>query len=241
MKLKKVVAVATISLLGVFSTNTIALANTPSTPAQTVLKTELTPSPAVEETETTEATTRAATDPQKPTTKLLYSTPIGAWSNNFLNYNCYGYAIRYTHGIRPGQLSGGVWNENLSVDATVKLMVNDLRKLGNTVYTQNTKPTSLKDKYWKVIAVRVSPGNDFHVMRMEGSLNKWTHKPGKSQPLQLNSTNPSTATWTNEGKKVTTLYAPNVTYTSPTRYIVYKSLKSPGIQSLDPEVVEVTE
>ncbi|MDY5584336.1 MAG: hypothetical protein SPG61_00900 [Arcanobacterium sp.] len=84
MKLKKVVAVATISLLGVFSTNTIALANTPSTPAQTVLKTELTPSPAVEETETTEATTRAAfPNGLKPVSKLLYSTPIGNWSDSF--------------------------------------------------------------------------------------------------------------------------------------------------------------
>ncbi|MDY5584337.1 MAG: hypothetical protein SPG61_00905 [Arcanobacterium sp.] len=143
--------------------------------------------------------------------------------------------------LLPGKLSGATWYPGMNVDTTVKLIVNDLRKLGNTVYTQNTKPASLKDKYWKVIAVRVAPGKDFHVMRMEGSLNKWTHKPGKSQPLQLNSSDPSTAKWTNELKAWGGLYGADVTYTSQTRYIVYKSLKSPGIQSLDPEVVEVTE
>ena len=186
---------------------------------------------------------------------LVDSTVIGSWINLYGWYNCYSYAIGYYNStytypydsLRPGDVYEyvqGVTNtfsETLSVGEMADLVLLDLGVLNNMCYKTTSKPTSLPDQYFHVIALRKDTGNqDFHFMKMNGSLNSWVHKPGANMPLSWNYLNPGHKIWTNESvNEYGQSLPPSVTYESSIVYIVYKSYNDPGnqYQELDPIIV----
>lgn len=162
---------------------------------------------------------------------LQDSTPIGSWSNNYLNYNCYAYALGITSGVQPGDYSGEPFALTMPVSDMADVVLADLEALGYWGYTSSTKPTALLDPYFKVIAIRKTITNrDYHFMKMYGSLNAWAHKPGKTQPLKWNYSSPNSKDWTNEGMTASGALPPDNTYDSNIYYILYKSTNDPGIQ-----------
>lgn len=113
------------------------------------------------------------------------------------------------------------------------VVLNDLNALGFWGYKQTTKPTSLPDEYFRVIAVRKDTNHvDYHFMKMHGSLNSWAHKPSWTQPLKWNYSSPGSSVWSNEAFVNGTTYAPTLTYDSGIYYILYKGKNDPGIQPL---------
>lgn len=163
---------------------------------------------------------------------LQYSTPIGSWDNSYLNYNCYAYSLGRTSGLQPGELSGANFSITMSISQIADVVLNDLDTQGYSGYKTTTKPTSLPDSFFKVIAVRKDNSNiDYHFMRpYGGSLNSWCHKPGPTQPLKWKDSSPNSKIWNNEAISNGVTLAPNVTYESTIYYIVYKHRSSPGIQ-----------
>ena len=162
---------------------------------------------------------------------LQDSTPIGSWSNNYLNYNCYAYALGSTAWVQPGDYSGEPFALTMPVSDMADVVLADLEALGYWGYTSSTKPAALLDPYFKVIAIRKAVTNrDYHFMKMYGSLNAWAHKPGQTQPLKWNDSSPDSKNWTNERMTASGAQPPEITYDSNIYYILYKSTKDPGIQ-----------
>lgn len=170
---------------------------------------------------------------------LQDNTPIGSWNDSYDNYNCYAYALERTSGLQPGYLSGDHFSMTMSISAMADVVLSDLDSQGYWGYTTTTKPTSLPDSHFHVIAMRKDNDNvDYHFMRPYSlTLNSWSHKPGRTQPLKWNYSSPNSAIWTNECVYKGMTYAPDVTYESEIYYIVYKHRGAPGIQ---PNRVETT-
>jgi len=171
---------------------------------------------------------------------LQDSTPIGLWNNSYLNYNCYAYSLKRTSGLQPGSLSGDYFSLTMSISAMADVVLSDLDSQGYWGYKTTTKPTSLPDKYFKVIAIRKDNSNeDYHFMRLYGSsLNSWAHKPGRTQPLKWNYSSPSSIIWSNEATAYGNTYEPTITYESTVYYIIYKSKSDPGIQPWSVEYIQ---
>ena len=97
---------------------------------------------------------------------LQDSTPIGSWSNNYLNYNCYAYALGITSGVQPGHYSGEPFALTMPVSDMADVVLADPEALGYWGYTSSTKPAALLDPYFKVIAIRKAVTNeDYHFMK----------------------------------------------------------------------------
>ena len=171
---------------------------------------------------------------------LQDSTPIGSWSNNYLNYNCYAYALGITSRVQPGHYSGEPFALTMPVSDMADVVLADLEALGYWGYTSSTKPTALLDPYFKVIAIRKTITNeDYHFMKMYGSLNAWAHKPAETQPLKWNYSSPNSKDWTNERMTASGAQPPSLTYDSNIYYILYKSTNDPGIQPRSAEEVNL--
>lgn len=173
---------------------------------------------------------------------LKDNTIIGSWSNSYYNYNCYAYAIGRSSGLQPGQLSGTSFSLTMSISEMANVVLEDLSSLGYWGYTSTSKPSSLPDEYFKVIAMRKDTSNvDYHFMKPYGSLNTWAHKPGGTQPLKWKYSSPGYKIWNNEAVINGVTYAPTVTYESTIVYIIYKSWNDPGMQpwSLDPISLDI--
>ena len=171
---------------------------------------------------------------------LQDSTPIGSWSNNYLNYNCYAYALGSTAWVQPGAYSGEPFALTMPVSDMADVVLADLEALGYWGYTSSTKPAALLDPYFKVIAIRKAVTNeDYHFMKMYGSLNAWAHKPADTQPLKWNYSSPNSKDWTNERMTASGALPPDIIYDSNIYYILYKSTNDPGIQPRSAEEVNL--
>lgn len=168
----------------------------------------------------------------RSSSSLNYSTPIGTWRATYRNYNCYAYAIGKTTWATPGDFCGQPFSLTLSVSSMADIVISDLDSLGFNAYKTTTKPTTLPDRFYKVICIRKNLSDkDFHFMKQEGmSLTSWTHKPGCSQPLRWNFSSPGAGIWTNEGIVDELIVEATTTYESNIYYIVYKSRNSAGTQ-----------
>ncbi|MBR2669203.1 MAG: hypothetical protein IKE36_05330 [Solobacterium sp.] len=178
--------------------------------------------------------------PDEKTQSLRYtlqdSTILNTWNNNYMNYNCYAYALGYTYWMQPGEYAGYTYSSSLSASDVADYVISDLNARNCWAYKQQAKPFSLPDSYCKVIVIRKmsAPPYDFHFMKGTSSnLNYWSHKPGISQPLKWNYSSPGYKVWTNEGATYNNPIAPTYTYNSTTYYIIYKSYSDPGIQYSD--------
>ena len=162
---------------------------------------------------------------------LQNSTAIGSWNNSYNNYNCYAYSLGKVNGLQPGTTSNTSFSMTMSISQMANVVLADLNTMGCWGYKTTTKPSTLPDQWFKVICIRKDTGNlDYHFMKMYGSLNSWAHKPGLTQPLKWNYSNPGAAIWTNEYVKYGVAHQGDVTYESQIYYIVYKKNSDPGIQ-----------
>lgn len=179
----------------------------------------------------------------RSTYTLQDNTVIGSWSDSYQYYNCYAYALGKTSGLQPGAKSGEYFSLTMSITDMANVVLDDLATEGYWGFTMTTKPTSLPDEYFRIIAMRKDTSNvDYHFMRpYNGSLNVWSHKPGGTQPLRWNYTSPGATTWNNERVKNGVAFAPTVTYESTVCYILYKHEDDPGIEqwSLRDETAQI--
>ena len=159
---------------------------------------------------------------------LKDSTVLGSWSDSYLNYNCYGYAIGVQVFQNPGYHSNQSFSMSLPIASMADLVVSDLDVLGYWGYKTSTKPTSLSS-YQRLIAIRKG-SVDYHFMKGTTSADYWTHKPGGTNPLTWNYTSPGYKTWTNEYSYYNTSYQGNITYDSSIYYIIYWAKNGPGPQ-----------
>jgi hypothetical protein len=161
-------------------------------------------------------------DTQKATSTytLQNSTVYGSWSESFLNYNCYGYAIGNTSNfVDPGYYSGGAFSMSLSISSMASLVVDDLEEQGYWAYYTSTKPSSLAS-FEKLICIRKGT-YDYHFMKYFPSGNSWRHKPGNTHILKYNYSNAGYNTWTNECSFRGVSYPGDTQYDSSIRYIIY--------------------
>ena len=168
----------------------------------------------------------------RSTYTLLDNTVIGTWKNSYQNYNRYAYALGKTSWLIPGDTSGGYFSLSMSIEDMADLVLADLATEGYWGYTSTTKPSSLPDEYFRIIAIRKDTSCfDFHVMRFNnGSLSSWVHKPGGTHPLKWKYTSPSAKVWSNEYVFQGKAYPADTTYESSVYYILYKHENDPGIQ-----------
>ena len=127
---------------------------------------------------------------------LQDSTLYGSWSDSYMQYNCYAYALGYTNNFYlPGDFShdNHVYSKTMTQTQVRDLVKQDLEAMGNHVIVTTTKPSQLPDQYYKIIALRIAPWKDFHFMRPLdcSNLNVWVHKPSYTQPLKWNYTSPA--------------------------------------------------
>lgn len=158
---------------------------------------------------------------------LKNSTVIGSWSDSYLNYNCYGYALdKVGYRVNPGYFSGNSFSMNMSISAMADLVVEDLDSLGYYAVKTTTKPSNLAS-YYNVICIRKG-SNDYHLMKANTALDRWMHKPGITNPLLWNYTSPAATTWTDEYSSRNVCYAASTTYNSTIYYIKFWSKSGPG-------------
>lgn len=162
---------------------------------------------------------------------LQNSTLIGSWSSAYENYNCYAYSLERAYWMYIGDASGQYASLTMPISQLADIVLADLDAMGYWGYKTTTKPSSLLDQYFKVICVRKDTDNeDYHFMKMYGSLNSWAHKPSWTQPLKWNYLSPGSSVWSNEAVENGTTHAPTITYESTIYYILYKGKNDPGIQ-----------
>lgn len=148
---------------------------------------------------------------------LQDSTVIGTWSDSYLNYNCYGYAIGQTSNyVNPGYYSNKSFSMSLTISQMADLVVADLDSLGYWAISSTTKPSSLAS-YEQLICIRKGTV-DYHFMRGNYTATVWNHKPGQTNPLNWKYTTPGYKVWTNEYSYQNVSYAGSTTYDSTVYY-----------------------
>lgn len=166
---------------------------------------------------------------------LQDNTVYGTWHSEYLDYNCYAYAIGYNEWICPGQIewvSMGNDSANFRYNATANIQTiaswieDDLVSLGYTVSTPTTvRPSVTVSDHHHLICVRKDNdvSLDFHLMKL-GTDGKWLHKPGNTIPLKYKYTPSMERVWTSEGYSGQTgQYYRNtdITYDSTIYFIEY--------------------
>ena len=155
---------------------------------------------------------------------LEKSTPIGTWSAVYINYNCYAYGVEHTNDrYNPGEIYDMLdytFSLSNSDQANFDLIRMDLLYLGYHCIVFNPNNISYSKWYdgYRTICYRFST-YDYHFMRMDN--NCWTHKPGKSQPLQFNYWPSDAPRWSNEGIYNGVAMDDTVEYTTPVKYVMY--------------------
>ncbi len=134
--------------------------------------------------------------------KLQYSVYLTPWSERFLNYNCYAYAINKAglgH-INPGEMIGVEYSQttiaSMTIDRIALLVTYDLAhfKYTNITYGKNL-PNS--ESGYRIISIRKCT-EDYHLMYMY-SKGVWHHKPGAMSPLQYKYFSLTEGKWISEG------------------------------------------
>lgn len=77
---------------------------------------------------------------------------MGDWNEGYLNYNCYAFSIDLVNWRHPDGSSEYDVSKPVSVIADD--VISDLNSLGYWGCKAMTKPSSLPDKYFKLICVR---------------------------------------------------------------------------------------
>lgn len=160
---------------------------------------------------------------------LQDSTVYGSWSESYVNYNCYAYAIGRTEWANPGNISGAVTEDDTdtiaeaSVNQLLGYIRTDLEHIGysNVIgYTACPSLTSIH-AHRRLICIRKDTDEklDYHVMKYENG--SWYHKPGSSNPLKYSYTPTTSMVWTNEAYFRYITYAPTITYDSSIMFITY--------------------
>ncbi len=161
---------------------------------------------------------------------LQDSEVYGAWSNDFLNYNCYAYAIDVVNVgfINPGGITNESFYPELSILEMVNMVKDDVEALGYTCsWITSTRPTSsdLLSSQNAICFRRTISSDweefDYHFMKL--SNNTWYHKPSDSQILKYNYLPTVSRDWTNERVYDGVAYEPNTIYDSDIYYIIYGS------------------
>ena len=164
---------------------------------------------------------------------LQYSTTVGAWLDEYLGYNCYGYAVGRTRPYDgfytpyyPGCFNPsttGNFSINMSVIDMALLTISDLKYMGYDCVASNTSYagiTSLATTH-NVICLRKCSTvgkEDYHYMKLSNS--EWLHKPGNTHVLKLNHL-PFKRDWYNEGSYMGVTTAGDRYYTGTICYIAY--------------------
>lgn len=152
---------------------------------------------------------------------LLYSTPVGAWNDQYKEYNCYAYALGITSSFaHPGDFSNKSLPESAKSKETAEFVVDDLVALEyNCIKNyEDVAPESVYF-YQTLICVRKDAYDDFHFMKLVGA--EWRHKPGESQILKYNYIPSNDRDWTNEGLIEGEVVGGFGTYTDTIYYIAY--------------------
>ncbi|MCL2079499.1 MAG: hypothetical protein FWH17_06600 [Oscillospiraceae bacterium] len=154
---------------------------------------------------------------------LQDSTVYGSWSDTYLDYNCYGYALGRTDIAKsPGYFSAGSFDINLPIFSMAALVKNDLKSSSfsqNCVKLTTIRPSSVAAGE---TAICIRKGhNDFHFMKLFGST--WRHKPGRRAILQYNYLPSTSRNWTNENSLYGIAYEGDTVYNSDIYYIIFKS------------------
>ena len=152
-----------------------------------------------------------------PSYQLQDSVRYGAWSNSFLDYNCYGFAIDRMLYSNPGFYCHIPIDISKPTSAIADITLADLRALGYTATYTTTRPSSLPS-YKYMIALRKS-ATDFHFMKY--SSGSWLHKPGNTNPLKYKYTPANSRAWMNEYIYFNTSKPPTQYYTDTIYYIIY--------------------
>lgn len=117
-----------------------------------------------------------------------WSSTGGDWDDNYLNYNCYSFAIgktdeRYRY---PGQHSGVEWigyMKTYSVSQMAEFVKDDLIALGDyeNVSVFNFEPII---QPWQTLICIRRGIFDYHFMKYDPVSGYWEHKPGPTAPLR---------------------------------------------------------
>lgn len=152
---------------------------------------------------------------------LQHSSIHGSWVDEFLNYNCYAFAIGKNDAFyKPGDFSGQSYSISQSISTMANNVKKDLTALGyQNITVGTTRPTSSSlCSNERAICIRKG-AYDYHFMKL--SSGNWLHKPSDSRVLKYNYAPTTSRVWDNERAYRNTFEAPNMTYTSTIYYITY--------------------
>ena len=164
---------------------------------------------------------------------LQYNTVYGPWLDEYLGYNCYGYAIDQTRPYDsfylpyyPGCFNPATTNSfslSMSVEDMANLTISDLTYLGYPCIqkiTNYSEAIELSDTH-NIICIRKCSTigkEDYHYMKLSGT--HWLHKPGNTHVLSFN-TAPYSMNWFNESSYMGVAYNGDRYYTGTIFYIAY--------------------
>ncbi len=155
---------------------------------------------------------------------LQDSTVYGSWSDSYLKYNCYAYALGRTDNCWPGRFSTIPNIDNFNEYASVYKLACDVKAdlksatfSNKCVNMTTTRPTSLKSGQ-SCICIRKS-SDDYHLMKLSGS--SWYHKPGLSNPLKYKYVPSTSRKWSDESSFLGVDYAPSTYYDSEIYFFIY--------------------
>ncbi len=156
---------------------------------------------------------------------LQDSTVAGSWSEDFLYYNCYAYALGRTDGhYWPGKFSTVPNLSDFNLQDSIYNLACDVKadlksaSFSNRCVSMTTaRPASLSSGQ-SCICIRRGP-DDFHLMKLNSS--SWYHKPGGTNPLKYKYTPSVSRNWTDEAVLRGETIAPTTYYDSTIYYFVY--------------------
>lgn len=152
---------------------------------------------------------------------LIDNVVYGAWSYDYLYYNCFGYAIGIEEWLHPGislwlannnDMETYEYNGYANMQTLTSWIQSDLEYYG---YTVNAISTSLPNvqvtEHTKIICFRkdlhetlmidrhglYELNHDYHFMRLDQNGN-WYHKPGATNPLRYKYVPSNSRVWVSE-------------------------------------------
>lgn len=152
---------------------------------------------------------------------LKNSTLVGGWLDEYLFYNCYGYANGEQDYVDPGYYSNQAMSQMEDLDTIANLVKDDLVALGYTnvrVWNYATERDICAGV--KTISLRIKEGVDYHFMRLDED-GEWYHKPGNTALLRYNYGDSLIVLWTNESYFRGTYYEADIKYDSVICYITF--------------------
>lgn len=169
---------------------------------------------------------------QSSSYQLQYNTWDGVWDDNYLNYNCYSYALGISDNrYNPGQFSNQNCNKFLigikSIDIIQQYVKDDLSNRGYNCIQVQKNTYTLPPTGATLICVRNGHAvgsnveTDYHFMKYQDG--NWYHKPGTSAILKYDSIPDINVPWISEGVGRDGIAAMgNITYDGDIYFISYR-------------------